>query len=149
DTGAETGWDIPLPYLFSKMGARDYLTLPTQEIGVFITNWQDERTPRAMVLDGLLDDVGRSKMERYRLANRWVGAALPEELPELKILRPAETIDDGQSVTFGLLVRDGKGWRLLKEPEGLKLEWKLIKTNDYGNPLESMPLGEGVNVTFR
>ncbi|SKB54786.1 Glycosyltransferase, catalytic subunit of cellulose synthase and poly-beta-1,6-N-acetylglucosamine synthase [Parapedobacter luteus] len=141
--------NLESPHFYSRINASDYLAIPELRSGFFIANWQDEQTPGFVSFDGLLDGSGNSKFEMHRLANRWDGAELPRELPELKILLPATTISKNKSVTYRVLLRDGKDWRLLKDNDGLMPEWKLIKTNHYGEPLETKTLGKGVDITFR
>src|SRR5690606_39447803 len=116
----------------------NYYMHSNRKQGSFIANWQDERTPDVVSFDGLLDDVGRSKIELYKLANHWKSADLPVAIPELKILTPAVAVTERQSVTYHILVRDSENWRLLKEDEGFALEWRLIETNRYGDPLRTM-----------
>ena len=140
--------EIELPYFYSKIDVSDYFMLPSHGHGSFMANWQDERTPGFVSVDGLLDDSGRSKTGMYQLANHWKGAALPSPLPRLKILPPATSTNENQAVTYQILIRDGENWRLLKEHEGLTFDWKLIKTNQYGEPLETTPIGNGVDVTI-
>ena len=144
--------DVPqymkTPYFYSKMAVSDFFSATDTTAGFFAANWQDEGTPGFVTLDGLIDERGISKFDRYVLANRWGLARLPAPLPKLKILRPAETINKGEIVTYRALIQDNGNWRLLRENDRFALEWRLIKINRYGDPLETARLGEGVEIAF-
>lgn len=140
--------DIKIPYFYSDMEVSRFFAAADTAVGFFAASWQDENTPGFITVDGLLDDQGSEKAEIYQLANRWTGIPAPDPLPALKILRPAQTINVGEAASYHLLVKDGEQWRLLQAQDGLSLEWRLIRTDIYGTPMEIQSLGTESAMTF-
>ena len=140
---------LPLPYFYSKATVSDYLAAHDSgdDVGFFVANWQDERNTGFVTFDGLKDDEGVNKFDWYLLANHLKGTSLPSVLPTVKILLPATTISGKGTATYRVLIREDANWRLLTENDGLTLEWELVRTNRYGDPLEIKKLGRGVNMT--
>ena len=136
------------PYFLSKVSTRTYLEKSGAKAGVFIANWQDEKSAMYVTFDGLKDDTGLKKYEFYRLANHWKAQALPDEIPPVKILRPATTISANVPATFNAVVLDHNKWEFANQEHNISFRWELVKHDRFGNPLEVKSLGKGATISF-
>ncbi len=136
--------DMKGPYFFSSVSAPDYLKMNAKETGVFLTDWQDSQSASLVEFDGLKDHWGRSKISLFQLANRWKCGRAPKIVRKIKILRPSMATLPGEALVYHAIEPANDGWRLVDPvTTELKLEWKLIHTNPYGQPDAITDIGTG------
>lgn len=141
---------LRVPYFFSRADASTYLSLPVNNAGAFISDWQDQQRKNFVTFNGLKDNLGRDKYSLYQLRQRWTGTPSPDVLPRIKILRPATTIVPNIDLTFHALVEKNDEWQLVDSARAhLKFHWYLIKTDNFGNGISTKDIGKGKSITFR
>jgi len=136
------------PYFFSRISTSDFLKNKNSKSGVFIANWQDEMTNSFVTFDGLKDYTGKRKFEFYQLANQWIGSKIPSLMPSVKVLLPSVTVFPNAYVTYRALVFNSNEWSLAKSDGKLKFKWNLVRTDNYGNPIDVKEVGAGSSVTL-
>lgn len=141
--------NMKMPYYFSKISTSDFLKDTLKQTGVFISNWQDERTERFVTYNGLKDNTGKNKYEFYQLANAFQGIKIPEKLPSAKILLPAHTVVAGEVLAYHALLYDSGKWTLATGGDTLNFKWELVKNDKFGNPKSVTLLGKGKSVNFK
>jgi cellulose synthase (UDP-forming) len=115
--------------------------------GIFYANWQDQQSGSTITLDGLKDIWGRNKPFLYKISKGWRGSIANNNLPHIKILRPALTTTPGASLPYNALVYSFNKWNIAAYLEtGLKFEWYLVKTDNWGNAMDIKKLGDGANI---
>jgi len=148
-TGIENISRLKVPYFYSKAEAVSYLNLPSNNAGAFIADWQDQNIKNVVTFDGLKDSKGRDKFSLYQLGLRWAGTSSSENLPGIKILRPAQTILPDIKLTYHALVELNDQWTLADSVHrGLTFEWQLVKTDTFGNAVSVEELGTGKKITL-
>ena len=113
---------------------------------IILENWQDERYSHRLSFDGMLDFSGRKKRAFYDTQEIFKSQE-DQELPEVKILKPATLLLPGQNLTYHAAIYANDSWFHGSQiPEDYIFEWKLIKNDIFGNPLAARDLGEGKSV---
>lgn len=139
--------EIKVSHFLSNITVKPYIEskdLISSNSGVFIANWQDDWASDHVSFDGIKDFQGRDKFSKRILLNKWKQAALPHVAEKFKILRPAIEIYDGQTFEYHAIIKKGNQWELASTtPHGKKLEWKLVKVDEYDNPISLQEIGEG------
>jgi len=142
--------NISTPYYLSNLRVDNLLMLKNLKKGVMIRNWQDQRTDNYVSFDGLKDLDGHVKDDLYQLGRLWKGLKPVPEMPEIRILKPATTLIEKNTVTYYLLNPVNGEWKLLRNEEAaLKFTWWLVREDDFGNTLDMKQLGEGAQINVR
>jgi cellulose synthase/poly-beta-1,6-N-acetylglucosamine synthase-like glycosyltransferase len=140
---------LKVPYFFSKAEASTWLSLPANNAGTFMADWQDQETKNLVTFDGLKDKSGRDKFSLCQLRQRWTGQTSPGDMPGIKILRPATTILPNIDLTYHALVEENNEWQLADSARAdLKFHWYLVKTDNFGNNIFMKDIGKGKDITF-
>jgi hypothetical protein len=139
---------LQAPCFISQVSVPDYLQLADRRMGAFINAWQDAGERDYLSFDGMVDHWGRRKPAYYQLGQRWAKLAAAPSLPMVKILRPAKLTKLNNSLTYRALVRREQQWALATTiRHNLKFEWRLVKTDEWGNAVFMRSLGRGTAVT--
>lgn len=138
------------PYFISSM-APGFLRDSTALSGsIFYANWQDQQSGSTVTFDGLKDIWGRNKPYLHQVSKNWNGNVAGNNLPNIKILRPALTVFGGSSMSYSALVYVNNEWRLASDSgKDLKFEWYLVKTDKWGNAIGINPVGRGTTVNVQ
>lgn len=139
--------ELPLPYYYSNVTPQLYFKLKADGKPVFFSNWQDQQTAAGVTFDGLKDIWGRNKTGFEMVVHR--SAQIPDQLPDIKIMRPALTVEPGTVLPFSALVYKYNTWHLgAYLNTGLQFEWYEVRTDKMGNALELRALGKGGEVNY-
>ncbi|MFC4212700.1 glycosyltransferase family 2 protein [Pedobacter lithocola] len=138
------------PAFMSSISTKSYLTSKRITKGVFLSNWQDEKTTNYVSLNGIKDNTGKVKLESYDLSYKWNALKLQVKMPLIKILLPAVTIWPNTSATYHALIYEDKQWHLTDKLKRFNFRWELIKYDQYENPIEVIDIGTGnpINVSI-
>ena len=134
--------------LLSNIGAGRLLELSGDSLPDYriLSNWQHEWREQLITFDGLLDFEGRPTSAYARLAERWGVGAEDLMLPDVSVVLPAQAPYVDQQYTYrGAVYTDG-GWVLANAlPAGMayRFEWRLIRTDRYGNATAMTRLTDG------
>lgn len=113
---------------------------------VILQNWQDEWLSDKLSFDGLIDFKGRKKRAYRKLEHTWAAEPpLPEQI-DLRILKPAVPLLPGTTVSYQAVVYQKGQWIPASVSENLELEWSLVKTDQFGNPLAFKILSKGAHL---
>lgn len=132
----------------SNISPESYVNNESPTKGVFLADWQDEKTTNYVSLKGIKDNTGKFKIESYKIITKWTGLDQQPEIPKAKILLPANTIWPGSSVTYHALFYTGKKWGLAEDSIHFNFRWELIKYDQYENPIEVKDIGLGKKVNI-
>ena len=147
-TGMAQVKKLNVPYYFSRISVRHYLQLPESNTGVFVEEWQDTKTKTAVTFNGVLDQWGRQKPGYQFLAERWGKQPKINQLPPIKILRPAIPTLPGTKLNYQVLVFSDDQWVLANTlPAEMKFEWHLVKNNLNGEGMFMKKLGNGPGIS--
>jgi hypothetical protein len=125
--------------------------IPSIRQSGIIPGWQDIENTEYVSLTGLLDLRGRKKQEYWKVADTWgkqqTGRAI---IPDIKILKPNKVTTRTDELTYYVLYRKNNfNWqRYNGEVEGLRFEWSLVTTDQFGNPMYMKEVGEGSSVAL-
>lgn len=139
------------PYFFSNVNPKALYNSVLPSKGIFYANWQDQETGSVVTFDGLKDLQGRNKPYLSKISSAWHGKIPTNNLPDVKILRPALTTLYGSILPYQAMVYLYDKWNLAAYLKtGLNFEWYLIKTDEYGNEISITPVGTGptLNLTM-
>lgn len=137
-------------WFFSSVKAETYLKYATLKKGAIIADWQDQETSSALLFDGLKDIWGRNKPQLFSLSRYWNGQIEKNDLPPVKILRPAIATDPGFFLPYRALLYQGNSWQLASPlSQAYTFEWYLIKTDQYGADLSMTPVGSGAVLNLK
>ncbi len=140
--------NLKVPYFYSNIHIKAYLRLPkNNHVGGFIQNWQDYQNSNYVSFSGLRDVEDENKPELYQLAKRWHGNILQNDLPPIKILRPAMTTVPNHSLPYYALFLKDRRWQIAENNNtGMKFRWYLVKNNSLGEAISIKKLGEGTSI---
>lgn len=137
------------PYFYSNAKAQAYLHFQPSSNGVFIDGWQDTQTASEITFNGLKDIWGRNKPELYQISKFWHGTIEKNDLPEIKILRPAQTTYAGSSLPYHALIYLNNNWHFAKSfNTGLNFEWYLVKTDGREKAISMKEVGKGPDINI-
>ncbi|WP_342082863.1 glycosyltransferase [Dyadobacter sp. OTU695] len=140
---------INAPCYFSYIGAEPFAGVREWQAGTFISNWQDEKIVEHVSFDGLHDYAGRPKYSLQMLKSIWNGGDSPSPAPHFKILKPAVGTFEGSMQDYHAIMRQNGQWKVLKGPtNGIRFEWKLVRTDGFNNPVEMTDVGNGARLTL-
>jgi cellulose synthase (UDP-forming) len=141
---------LSFPYFVSQVLAERYLQLKESTTGSFIARWQDIEQSDRVLLDGIKDLQARKKSGYLGLRNKWAGTPLPEVTAAIKILKPALGTFPGVSLRYHALIRKNDQWNFAgKASDKQKYEWKLAKTDGFGNVLNMHNVGTGSTLLLK
>ncbi|KAA6437017.1 glycosyltransferase [Dyadobacter flavalbus] len=136
--------ELQIPFFISYAEVPVIAAMQTAGTGTFVSGWQDARMANSVNFSGLKDHNGRKKRNYLQLSHIWKGTPSPRQLPEIKILKPALVTIPGYNLAYHALIFKNGRWEL---PEGntgtMHFEWKLVKNNRFGMPVEINAVGEG------
>lgn len=143
--------ELKVPYFFSSVDPAAFAASPYPNGGVFYANWQDQQAGAKVTFDGLKDIWGRNKPSLSTISKMWHGDIAPNDLPSIKILRPALNTTAGTALQYNALVYLYDKWNLAAYlPSGVNFEWYLVKIDKAGNPTDLNYIGSGptINITM-
>lgn len=141
---------ISLPYFFSQANVKAYLKLSEHKVGVIIENWQDQQSAYSTTFNGLKDEKGRNKESLFQLSELWHGKIKKNDLPPVKILRPALTTVANTVLPYYALVYKNEHWHLAEYfKTGLSFEWYLVETDENGVAISQQLLGNGAYINVK
>lgn len=134
---------LALPIFISRMEVQKPELMLSLKTGWFINSWQDDVFSNYVSFTGLIDHEGRKKLKYLELASGLQDQ--PElNLPEVRVLRPAQIPFPGRVLEFDALLRLDSSWQYVEvNNQGLRFDWYLIKTDNYGNALAMEKVGTG------
>lgn len=149
-TGLRQTHDLNVPYLFGAADPKVFTTTPYPAGGVFYADWQDQVAGSVVTFDGVKDILGRNKPYLYNISQSWHGKIAPNDLPQIKILKPALTAVPGSTINYSALVYLYNKWNLAAYMQtGLQFDWYLVKTDKWGNPLSMNAIGNGPTINVK
>lgn len=112
-----------------------------------LKNWQDERYTNWLTFDGLVDESGNKKQTLGEVKSILNNTPFDKENLQLRILKPADPLYAGVSSNFKIVYFKDNLWKSATEdPVKFSYEWKLLKTDEFGFPLATLPLGSGPEI---
>ena len=140
---------LAAPFYFSYIGADAFSATHERTAGTFISNWQDEKISEQVSFDGLRDYAGRPKHSLQLLEAIWGNRNTPRPAVHFKILKPALATFEGATLDYHAITLQSGQWKVLKAPtEGIQLEWKLVRTDGFDNPVEMNDAGNGTRLAL-
>ncbi|TSD67329.1 glycosyltransferase [Inquilinus sp. KBS0705] len=139
--------DVNAPIFFSNVNPEAFTGSVLPSGSIFYANWQDQQAGTMVSLSGLKDILGRNKPYLHKISQMWNGKVPANNLPQIKILRPALTTTAGASLPYNALIYEYGKWNLAAYINtGLNFEWYLVRTDDYGNAIAINPVGTGASL---
>jgi len=136
------------PYFYSSIDPGVVTTDSLPIGGAFYASWQDQQAESTITFNGLKDIWGHNKPALYQISKNWGGKIPANNLPPLKILRPALTAIAGSAINYSALVYINNEWKLaFNENTGLYYNWYLVKTDNWGNNIDIKKIGNGPAVS--
>lgn len=140
---------LAAPFFFSYIGADAFEGIRERKAGTFISNWQDEKIAEQVSFDGLRDYAGRPKHSLQILESIWNSRSLASSAVHYKILRPALGTFEGAALDYYAIAQQNGHWKVLGGPtNGIRYEWKLVRTDGFDNPVEMTDIGTGTRLTL-
>src|SRR5690606_17409751 len=136
---------LAAPWFISQVSVPQYMALGNSRQRAFIHAWQDLGDRDYLAFEGLVDHWGRYKAGYYRLKAYWTKTGAAPQLPPVKILRPAALTRYNETLTYHAILYHHQQWQLAsayRQP-GLRFEWYLVRTDQWGNPVAMKHLGAG------
>ncbi|MEO5893127.1 MAG: glycosyltransferase family 2 protein [Ferruginibacter sp.] len=145
--------DKPLPegLAWGKVSVDLWPLIPAIKRSGTIPAWQDIENTDYITLNGLLDLDGRKKYLFDKVVNLWGDhSAGLSAIPDIRILKPAETIYENTTHTYHLLQRgSNERWEPGNDDlPGIHFEWYLLRVDQYGNTLYIKKKGEGNSLSL-
>jgi cellulose synthase/poly-beta-1,6-N-acetylglucosamine synthase-like glycosyltransferase/beta-mannanase len=137
---------LPSGCIWGTVPADWWHLLPPKQTFI-LPAWQDIENRHFIVTQGLLDLEGRQKPGYDTVAYYWAGNPIKKTaLPDVKILKPAKITNENSKLIYNALIRKGNaGWQFFDRSlfPDIRLEWYLIRTDQFGNTLYMKKAGEG------
>ncbi|WP_246197623.1 glycosyltransferase family 2 protein [Chitinophaga agrisoli] len=135
----------------SQVSVIHYAWMPASRGSIFINSWQDIGDRDYLTFDGLVDHWGRYKVAWYQLRQRWTNVHQDSPLPPVKILRPAALTTQGNVLTYRAITWQQRQWKLAATdaPHDMVFEWRLVRTDQWGNPVLMEYVGKGTELQLR
>ncbi len=135
---------LKVPFYFSNSNPRAFTKGNYPAKGIFYANWQDQLAASDVTMDGLKGIYGRNKPYLYAISRAFHGQIPANHLPAVKILRPAISTAPGAKIPYQALVFGQNNWHLAAYLRtGLKFEWYLVKSDEWGKPIHVEKAGTG------
>ncbi|GGB83846.1 glycosyltransferase family 2 protein [Dyadobacter sediminis] len=136
--------DLNIPYFISYAEVPAMTAMQATGTGAFVSGWQDARMANSVSFSGLKDHDGRKKWTYLQLSHTWKGTPPPRQLRKIKILKPALMTIPGNYLAYHALIFKNGRWEFPASNSGaVHFEWKLVKNNLFGMPVEITAVGEG------
>jgi len=151
DSKYKAGLKEPLEegMVWGKVEVEMWPLIPTIRQSGTIPAWQDIENTEYLSLNGLLDLEGRKKQWYWEVVDNWgtkqTGQAL---LPDIKILKPNKITTQNNKLRYHVLYKknDVIWQRYNGEIKGLRFEWSLVTTDQYGNTKFIKEVGDGHSI---
>ena len=147
DTKYKEGLNEPLEegMAWGKVGVDMWPMIPSIQQSGIIPRWQDIENVNYISLDGLLDMEGRKKQWYSLVKSTWTNAATtPSPVPDIKILKPAKIAGENADLIYQVIIKNNGVWKLYNDKiPGLRFEWYLVRTDQYGNTMFIKKAGDG------
>jgi hypothetical protein len=148
DSKYKTGLKEPLEegMAWGKVEVELWPLVPTIRQSGIIPAWQDIENTDYIRLNGLLNLEGRKKQAYTRVLNIWGNkATYPSPIPDIKILKPTKITTRNTKLKYHVIYKkDTAYWQIYNgHVHGLRFEWYLVRTDQYGNTLFIKKAGEG------
>ncbi len=140
--------ELAAPCYLSYIGADAFAKISERHAGTFVSNWQDEKIFKHVSFDGLRDYAGRPKRSLEVLESIWSGQQAPGPTVPFKILKPAIGTFEGSNLDYHAIMQQDNQWKVFGGSKGVRLEWKLARTDGFNNPIEMTDIGEGTQLTL-
>tara|TARA_R110002033_G_scaffold171214_1_gene218618 strand:+ start:34252 stop:38064 length:3813 start_codon:yes stop_codon:yes gene_type:complete len=116
---------------------------------VVLRNWQDQWESNQITFDGILDRKGRRKPAFEKIKGLWKTKVAFENKNKIQILLPAVLLYTNNTEIYRALIYENNKWNYPAD-DGFasKLEWSLIKNDEFGNSLAMKYLGKGARITI-
>lgn len=138
---------LKVPYFISVANPHAFKGKVYNGSGIFYANWQDQQTGYAVTFDGLKDVWGRDKPYLSKLSKIWHGNVTANDLPYVKILKPALTTTAGQWLPYNAMVYQYNKWNLAAYMQtDLHFEWYMVKLDEWGDPVSMWHVASGAAV---
>ncbi len=147
-TGMAQVSQLKTPWYISQVSVVQYAWMPNERGSVFINSWQDIGDRDYLTFDGLVDHWGRYKTAWYQLRRRWTNIRQEPPLPPVKILRPAALTTQDNILTYQAITYQQQQWKLAATdaPRDIVFEWRLVRTDQWGNPMLMEYVGKGTEL---
>ena len=135
--------EIKKPFILNEI---DIETIEThkiidRKIPFFVNQWQDKHESNSLDFKGLIDRKGRYKHEYFKLLSSIEGTT-SASYNMYNILKPSSLLYSGETKTYHAMVYDkNKDWNRVPKNKELKIEWSLIKCDEFGNYLALKEIG--------
>lgn len=141
--------ELHYPYFFSYIGVGALQQTSHQQSGAFVASWQDEKIYDHLSFDGLRDYSGRAKHTLEALRLFWSSHRMAPAPTNYKILKPALGTFEGGTLDYYAIFWDRNAWKFTgPHQKNIRLEWKLVRTDGFDNPVEMTDLGTGPRVSL-
>lgn len=138
---------IGAPYFISNANPKSLKDVIWPRGGIFYASWQDQQSGSITTFDGLKDVWGRNKPYIHQISATWHGTEPVNNLPPVRILKPALTTNAGASLPYSALVYAYNKWNIAAYLKtGLRFEWYLVKIDALGTATNMNKVGEGAIV---
>lgn len=119
-----------------------------KNVGVVLSNWQDERYSNLLSFNGLVNFRGDLKTILSKIKNEWMGVQQHFIPVNSRILKPAQGLISGNSYIYHAYMYLNGKWIRAEEEGDFIFEWALIKNDEYGNHLALKELGKGPAISM-
>jgi cellulose synthase (UDP-forming) len=141
---------LKVPFYFSNANPHAFAENSYPAKGVFYANWQDQYAASSVTVDGLKGICGRNKPYLYAISQAFHGKIPVNHLPAVKILRPAVSSVPGAKIPYQALVFSQNRWHLAAYlPTNLTFEWYMVRSNDWGSPVQVEMVGRGPTLNLK
>lgn len=143
----EQGIDLLLSELPNDLFSVE--TKGLENVDILLKNWQDERTSSHITFDGLVDTYGNKKSIYNNVKNAWTSNQEKIVPAAVKIIKPAKPLYPGLIMEYQAVMFIDGDWQLAAEFEmEVEVEWNLVKTDSFGNPLAIKKIGSGTEISL-
>lgn len=127
---------LSLPYIFTDISVPSLQNLKdgSTVASYYIRNWQDQHQIGKLTFDGLIDRKGRKKSDYYTIGHILNGTEEQAEPNSIRILKTLDILRANKQAYYYAMVHDPiRGWERIELTDDIKLEWALLKCDQYGN----------------
>lgn len=112
-----------------------------------LANWQDERYSNWLTFDGLVDQNGNQKQTLGEVKGLLTNGSVSTVDIPIRILKPAEPLYPEVASSFKAVYFKNGLWKSATEdPKLFSYDWKLLKVDQFENPLATLELGSGPTI---
>ncbi|QEC77668.1 glycosyltransferase family 2 protein [Mucilaginibacter ginsenosidivorax] len=139
--------DITAPYFISNANPISLKNAAWPRGGIFYASWQDQQSGPVTTFDGLKDVWGRNKPYLHQISMAWHGTIPDNNLPPVRILKPALTTNPGASLPYSALIYAYNKWNVAAYLKtNLRFEWYLVKIDAMGSAINMSKIGDGPTI---